>query len=73
MRSLEQDIIRVAWYFRSTRESGVIFQPDSKLGLECFVDAYFAGFWSQANADDPDNAMSHTGYIIMNDGCPIGW
>ena len=69
----ERAIIRIARYLRSTKERGVIFQTDPKLGLECFVDADFSGCWSQADADNPDNVMSRTGYIIRYDGCPIGW
>ena len=44
MLSHERAIIRIARYLRSTKERGVIFQTDPKLGLECFVDADFAGF-----------------------------
>ena len=73
MRGHERAIIIIAQYLRSTKERGVIFQPDPKLGLDCFVDADFTGCWSQADADDPDNVISHTGYIIRYAGCPIGW
>ena len=61
MRGHERAIIRIARYFRSAKERGIIFQPDPKLGLECFLDADFAGCWSQADAYDPDNVMSCTG------------
>ena len=73
MHSHEQAIIRIYRYLRITKEMGVIFQPDPKFGLECFVDADFSGCWSQANTDDPHNVMSRTGYIIRYSGCPIGW
>ena len=73
MCSHERAIIRIAWYLRSTKEKGVIFQPEPKIGLECFVDADFAGCWSQADADEPENFMSRTGYIIRYYGFPIGW
>ena len=52
MHSHERAIIRIARYLRSTKERGVIFQPNPKYGLECLVDADFAGCWSQANIDD---------------------
>ena len=73
IRSHERAIIRIAQYLLSTEERGVIFQPDIKIGLECFVDTDFAGCLSQANADDPDNVMSRTGYIFRYASCPIGW
>ena len=72
MRSHEQAIIRISRYLRSTKKRGVIFQPDPKLGLECFVDAYFTGCWSKADADNTRNFMSLTGYIIWYAGFPIG-
>ena len=43
MHSHERSIIQIARYLGSTKEMGIIFHPDPKLGLECFVDAYFAG------------------------------
>ena len=62
VRSNEQAIIRIARYMRSTNKRGIIFQPDPKIGPECFVDADFAGFWSQADADDPYNVMYCSGH-----------
>ena len=73
MHSHEQAIIRISWYLKSTKERGVIFQPDPKLVIEYFMDADFAGCWSQADADYPENVMSCTGYIIRYYGFPIGW
>ena len=37
------------------------------------MDVDFAGCWSQGNADDPDNIMSRTGYIIRYATWPIVW
>ena len=31
IRSHKRDIIRIAWYLRSTKEKGIIFRPDPKL------------------------------------------
>ena len=33
----------------------------------------FAGCWSQADTDNPDNVISCNGYIIRYSGFPIGW
>ena len=57
----------------STKERGIIYSPDPSLGLVCFVDADFAGGWSQADAKNAENAMSRTVFVIMYAGCPIGW
>ena len=41
--------------------------------MECYVDAGFAGGWSNADSDNPDNVLSRSGYIISYAGCPIIW
>ncbi|MCP4099727.1 MAG: Ty1/Copia family ribonuclease HI [Planctomycetaceae bacterium] len=73
MRSHERVIIRIVRYLNNTKDKGIIFKPDPELGLECFVDADFAGGWCQADADNPENVMSRTGFVIRYAGCPIGW
>ena len=73
MRTYERAMIRIVRYLYSTRDRGIIYKPNKSLGLECFVDADFAGGWNQADADNPDNVMSRTGYVIRYVGCPIGW
>ena len=50
-----------------------MFDPNETRGIECFVDADFAGDWSQADAKNADKVMSRTGYVIMYAGCPILW
>ena len=42
-------------------------------GIECFVDADFAGNWSKAGADNPENCLSCTGYLICIARCPVTW
>jgi hypothetical protein len=42
-------------------------------GLKCYVNVDFAGSWSQANADNAENVLSRTGYVIMYTNCPILW
>ena len=34
----------------ASRKQGIIYTSANSKGLECFVDANFAGGWSQANA-----------------------
>ena len=33
----------------------------------------FAGRWSQEDADNAENVMSRTGYVISYTGCIIVW
>jgi hypothetical protein len=43
------------------------------MGIECFVDADFAGGWSIITSADADNVMSPTGFVITYANCPIYW
>jgi hypothetical protein len=43
------------------------------MGIECYVDADFAGGWNIATSANADNIMSHTGFIITYANCPIYW
>ncbi|KAL7524219.1 hypothetical protein ACHAWF_000871, partial [Thalassiosira exigua] len=42
-------------------------------GLECYVDTDFADGWPNTDADDANNIMFQTGFIIMYANCPILW
>ena len=72
-RSHERAMIRLVRYLKSTKERGIIYEPKPELGLECFVDADFASGWTQADADNAEQVMSRTGFVIRYAGCPIGW
>eukprot|EP00956_Cyclotella_meneghiniana_P030894 scaffold79379_cov36-Cyclotella_meneghiniana.AAC.1 len=41
--SHEQAIMRIGRYLLGTADRGIIYEPDPKKGLECYVDADFAG------------------------------
>ena len=43
----KQAIKRLGWYLLHTIKEGIIFSPDKYKGLECYVDADFAGGWQQ--------------------------
>ena len=73
MLSHEKAIIRIGRYLLDTRSHGIVYKPDTTKGLECYVDADFAGGWSQADSDNAKNVLSCTGYIITYAGCPIHW
>ena len=42
-QSHAQAIKRIARYLLSTKDQGILFEPDLKAGLDCYVDADFAG------------------------------
>ena len=58
MLSHEKSIMRIGRYLLDTRKRGIIYKPDKSKALECYVDADFAGCWSQANAANADNVLS---------------
>ncbi len=43
------------------------------MGIECYVDANFAGGWNITASADADNVMSRTGFVITYANCPIYW
>ena len=69
----EQAIKRLGHYLFHTRKAGIVFSPDKSKGLECYIDAAFAGRWKQVDSKDADNVMSQTVFVIMYMNCPVFW
>ncbi len=66
-------IMQIGRYVCDNCEQGLIFKVDKTKGLEVYVDADFAGGWSCADADNADNVLSRTGFIICYANCPLVW
>jgi hypothetical protein len=64
---------RICKYLLDTKDKGIIFKPDKSRGLECHVDADFAGGWVSGEHSNPESVLSRTGYVISYAGCPIYW
>ena len=60
-------------YLKGTANKGMIFTPDTTMGLEVHVDSDFVGNWDKADTDNVDTAKSRHGYLITFAGCPICW
>ena len=56
-----------------TKDRGTTFQPDLKTGLDCYVDAGFAGLYGYEDEQDPVSVKSRTGFVLTLFGCPIIW
>ena len=69
----EQAVKRIGRYLKSTRENGLIMQPNDDMNLELYADADFAGLWNIENPDDPISVRSRTGYCITLSGLPVSW
>ena len=51
----------------------VVYKTNKEKVIECYVDAKFAGGWAQSDADNAENFMSRTRYVITYTGCPLLW
>eukprot|EP00957_Ditylum_brightwellii_P188383 14341353-Ditylum_brightwellii.AAC.1 len=68
--SHERALRRIIKYLSTTADRRIVYDPNPDLGIQCYVDADFAGSLSKADADKPENVMSRTGFVIMYAGCP---
>ena len=68
-----QAVKRIVRYLVKTREHGTIFKPDMNQGLNCYVDADFAGLYGYEDEQDPVSVRSRTGFTLTLFGCPIVW
>jgi hypothetical protein len=63
----------IARYLIKTHDKGLIMCPSGDLGVDCYVDADFAGLWLQEDHQDPLCVKSRTGFLISIGGCPLTW
>ena len=71
--SHERAVHRIARYLKATKDKGIIYDPKSVKGVECYVDADFAGGWDKADSGNPEAVLSRTGYVLMYANCPVLW
>lgn len=70
----ESALNHLSRYLQTTRDEGLIFDPNDKSGLEVYADADFVGNYCKTTAPfDSSTAKSRSGYAIMFCGCPIVW
>ena len=69
----EEAVKRICRYLLKTKEKGLVLRPDKSKGLECFVDADWAGSWRHRSSNDPLSSHSRTGYYITYAGCSLMW
>jgi hypothetical protein len=60
-------------YFAHTKDEGIVYEADKSMGIECYVDADFAGGWNITTSVYTDNVISRTGFVITYANCPIYW
>ena len=59
--SHEKGVKRIIKYLKVTKENRIIMYLRNDKGLECFVDADFAGGWSTNESDNPASVYFRTG------------
>ena len=64
---------RIGRYIKGTTDEGIHLKAGSKLTMDAYADASFAGLWNVENAEDPISVKSRTGYVITLAGCPLTW
>lgn len=69
--SHERAVHRIARYLKGTKDKGIIYDPKATHGIECYVDADFAGGWDKADSGNPEAVLSRTGYTLMFANCPV--
>ena len=71
--SHERAVKRIVRYLKGTKNNGLILRPNPQDGIECYIDANFAGGYSEDTKDDPISVYSRTGYVIIYFACPVLW
>jgi hypothetical protein len=71
--SHEQATTGLGRYLAHTKDRGIVYEPDKSMGIECYVDADFAGGWNISTSADVDDIMSCTGFAIAYANCTIYW
>jgi hypothetical protein len=67
-------ILYLVRYLKKTRNLGLKFKPDPKIGFKRYCDTDFSGNWNKEFAPvNPSTAKSQSGWIIFYAGCPISW
>ena len=72
-KSHAQAVKRIVRYLINTHDKGIQFDPNLQSGLDCYVDADFAGLYSYEDSQDPVSVKSRTGFVLTLFGCPIIW
>ena len=71
--SHERAVHRIARYLVGPKNKGLLFKPDSSIGIQCHVDADFSGCWSKDESENASSVLSRTGYVITYGKCPLVW
>ena len=54
----ERAVRKIGKYLSETATRGIIYDPDETQGIECYVDADFAGGWDRDDGQRAKNVLS---------------
>ena len=63
-RSHSEVVKRIYRYLVGTQGQGLVFDLNSDMKLDCYVDAYFSGLWKHEDDQDLVCVKSRTGCVI---------
>ena len=69
--SHEEAIKHICWYLQGVKGNRLAFHPNTRLELDLYVNADFAGFWNYKDDQDSVFVKYRTGYVFALGGCPI--
>ena len=70
-RSHSEVVKRIYRYLVGTQGQGLVFDLNSDMKLDCYVDAYFSGLWKHEDDQDPVCVNFSNGYGMTLVGCPL--
>eukprot|EP00957_Ditylum_brightwellii_P164468 12521536-Ditylum_brightwellii.AAC.1 len=73
MLSHEHALQQIVKYLNTTADRGIVYDPNPNIDTQCYVDADFDGSWSKEDADNTENVMLRTGFVIMYAVCLALW
>ena len=56
--------MRIRRYLLDTRDKVMIYRPETSRGLECYIDADFAGGRKDGDHNSPESVLSRTGLVL---------
>ena len=69
--SHKKAVKRIGRYLQGTFERGMVITPNSKLGLDLYAEADFAGLFAVEDKEDLISVKSRMGWVLTLGGVPV--
>ena len=64
---------KICRYLQGTKDNGIVFNPSTKVVVDCYADADFTGLWGHEDPQDPICARSRAVFVVNFSNCPLLW